>query len=268
MSVLFDPLAEFNEGHLGAFWARQQHKYPKVRSVPPINSPVDDFENQGRWLPPAIQLAISNRPHARLQMTSSNDEWMCQVQHDRLVMNWRKREVEYPRFTRTLEQLCEAWQDWTAFLNGHDRVRLRIRMWEMTYVNRIPRGELWNGPDDWPDVLPGLWGARFVQPEGTTIRGLSGQWVWDGLDQRSRIYVEPQLGRSKDTTEPDLLVLSLTARGIPSVSDSNGDNEMMGSGENVCIRECMKTGHALIINTFDEISSIKAKEHWGRHADS
>ena len=102
MSLQFDPPKGVNQAHLGAFWATQRNLLPIVRAVQPIVSPNEDFGNRrGQWLPPSLQLALTNEPDCRLQMISSDEQWMCQVQRDRLVINWRKRSEQYPRFSST-----------------------------------------------------------------------------------------------------------------------------------------------------------------------
>ena len=91
MSVQFDPPSALTVAHLGQFWATQKNIFPNVKAIQPIISTSEDFGNEGQWLPPSLRLAFSDEPQCRLQMTSADDQWMCQIQPDRLVVNWRKR---------------------------------------------------------------------------------------------------------------------------------------------------------------------------------
>src|SRR5690606_21512016 len=123
---------------------------------------------------------------------------MCQVQRNRLVLNWRKRGIEYPRFSVVWERFREAWAAWEVFLNSADVAPCEPRLWEVTYVNRIPQGKLWGSVSDWPNVFPGLWGGKFASIEGAELRGFHGEWVWESRNPPARLYVEPKPGRGME----------------------------------------------------------------------
>ena len=262
VSVEFEPPQGFNVGHLGAFWASQKDNFANVVATLPINPSLDDFGTDGQWLPPAIRLAFGNEPPCRLQMTSGDDQWMRQIQPDRLVVNWRKKAADYPRFDAAFEQFLDAWRALQQFFAGERMTAPAPRLWEVAYVNRIPKGALWESPSDWPTVFPGLWGGTSLAAEGLTLRGLQGQWVWDFLAENARLYVEPGHARSSEDSGLELLMLTLTARGPIR---SSGDTRPTGDFEQP-IQTGMELGHDLIVFTFDAIASARAKEHWQRHA--
>jgi len=260
ISIQFDPPKGLNQGHLGAFWVTQRDSLPHVRAVQPISTTNEVFGNQGQWLPPSLQLALTNEPDCRLQMTSSDDQWMCQVQRNRLVINWRKRSEVYPRFSATWDRFRVAWHAWQAFIGDLAMAPLKPQLWELTYVNRIPKENLWDTPGDWPKVFPGLWGGDFAVVDGAELRGLHGQWVWESSDPPARVYVEPKPGRSTDQPPQDVLLLSLTARGI--VGPLSADAQANESSEIDQIESGIGFGHAFIVTTFDRIASNKAKNAW------
>ena len=259
----FDPPKGLNQAHLGAFWGSQKDDFPLVRAIQPISTTDEVFGNQGQWLPPSLQFALTNEPDCRLQMTSFDDQWMCQVQRDRLVINWRKRSDQYPRFSATWSRFQEAWRVWQAFLAELKFAPLTPRLWELTYVNRITKENLWESPSDWPKVFPGLWGGAFASVDGASLRGFHGQWVWESADPVARIYVEPKPGRSTDKPPQDLLLLSLTARGPVGPPDAGIQQVEVATSEPMEFG--MNCGHALIVSTFDNIASADAKKAWGRH---
>lgn len=261
MSIQFDPPKGLNPAHLGAFWVTQKDSLPHVRTVQPIATTNEIFGGQGQWLPPSMQLAFTNEPDCRLQMTSLDDQWMYQVQTNRLVVNWRKRSDEYPRFSKTCTRFRSALDAWQTFLVESEMAPLRPRLWELTYVNRIPRGNLWEQPCDWPKVFPGLWGGDFAAIEGVELCGFQGQWVWEMAQPPARLYVEPKPGRSAEEPSQDVLFLSLTARGHANPSGASAANNIDG------IEAGVKIGHDLIVGTFDRIASDIAKKEWRRHAD-
>lgn len=261
MSVQFDPPKGLSLAHLGAFWDRQKESFPNVRAVQPIATTNETFGSQ--WLPPSLQLALTNEPDCRLQMISSDDQWMCQVQLNRLVINWRKRSEEYPRFDRTWTRFQTTFAAWQEFLNEFEIAPLAPRLWELTYVNRIPKGSLWQEPKDWPKVFPGLWGGSFATVQSASLRGFLGQWVWEQGDPPARLYVEPKPGRTSGEPPQDALLLSLTTRGPLSPKGSAQESSSVAS----LIESGIGIGHELIVGTFDRISSNEAKKEWRRHED-
>ena len=160
MSIQFEPPRGLNAAHLGAFWMTQRHDLPNVRTLQPIPSVQDDFGGVGQWLPPSLQFALNTEPDCRFQMVSADEQWMCQLQRNRIVVNWRRRAEHYPRFGATWQRFRELWTCWREFLGSMGLPRTRPQIWELTYVNRIPQGELWSQAGDWPQVFPGLWGGR------------------------------------------------------------------------------------------------------------
>lgn len=263
MSIQFDPPKGLNQAHLGAFWAGQRSILPMVRSAQPILATNEVFGDQVQWLPPALHLALTNEPECRLQMTSADDQWMCQVQRDRLVVNWRKRSNQYPRFSATWNRFLDVLRAWQNFLIDLKFAPLKSRQWELTYVNRIPKENLWQSPSDWPKMFPGLWGGNFATIEGASLRGCQGQWVWETTDPVVRLYVELKPGRTNENPPQPVLLLSLTARGPVLFNENEGQESV----EIEAIRFGMSRGHDLIVTTFDTVASNAAKKVWGRHAN-
>lgn len=258
MSIQFDPPKGLNLAHLGAFWVTQKDLLPHVRAVQPIATTNEIFGIQRQWLPPSLQLELTDEPDCRLQMTSVDDQWMCQVQRNRLVINWRKRSAEYPRFGATWARFRSVVGAWQEFLDELSMAPLQSRLWELTYVNRIQNENLWEKPSDWPKIFPGLWGGSFASVEGAELRGFHGQWVWESPNPPARLYVEPKPVRTAEEPYQDMLLLSLTARGPVESHGSAVDSIEAG----IC------GGHDLIVGTFDKISSEVAKKAWKRNANT
>jgi uncharacterized protein (TIGR04255 family) len=265
MSVQFEPPKGLTSAHLGAFWSSQQVAYPSVRSLRPIAATNETFGEANTWLPPALLFAVTDEPDVRVQMTSTDDQWMCQIQRDRLVVNWRKRDAGYPRFDATWTRFQKIWADWLLFLAEGKFLLTGPRLWELTYVNRIKKAGLWKTPADWPSVFPGLWGGAFAAAEGATLSGFQGQWVWETASPAARLFVEPRPGRTAGSSPEDVLLLSLTARGPLETTKRDLGND---SGSVEAIESGMNCGHNFIVTTFDRIASLDAKKTWGRHGNT
>lgn len=263
LSSEFVPPAALNEAHLGGFWSSQRAVFPKVFVRPPIGPSNEDFALDRAWIPPPVRFAISGQPRCRFQLASDDEQWMCQVQSDRFVMNWRKRRDEYPRYQRTLEQFRQVWRTFCEFVQVAIGETLTPTTWEVTYVNQVPQGELWKRVEDWPEVFPGLWPSRLAQAQAALeLRGLQGQWVWEMPRDvaAARLYVEASLRRLAADPPLDALLLNLTARGPVRPE----------SVEEPCAREAsivegLNRGHDLVVQTFDALGSPRAKLHWRRH---
>ncbi|HEX4143763.1 MAG TPA: TIGR04255 family protein [Pirellulales bacterium] len=261
LSVQFDPPPGFNAGHFGAFWATQKDRFGTVATSPPISTPAEKFGGEGQWLPPTFGLGISNDPQCRVQMTSDDGEWMGQIQADRLVLNWRKKAAAYPRFGEAYRRFLDLWRALHVFIVNERLASPAPRLWEVTYVNRIPKGELWNSPQDWKAVFPGLWAGGSKAADGLIFRGFQGRWVWDSHRENGRLYIDAYPASSADDPKTELLMVSLTARGPMKPT-----GEQSGTAEAVqVIKAGMDLGHDLIVSTFDTVGSDIAKKHWGRH---
>jgi len=267
ISVQFDTPKRLTQAHLGAYWATQRDQFPVVHSTNGLPAISEEFAGGRSWIPPSLRLALAEEPDTRVQMTSEDLAWMQQVQANRIVVNWRRRDDQadgYPRFTRTLERFLECWHAWNSFLRGVGLATATAAVWEVVYVNRIPCGELWQTAADWPRVFPGLWAGPFRGVEGAKLAGLQGQWVWETQDPPARLYVEPKPGRGPAPGFRDLLFITVTARGRLALPAKEAAGH---TDSNAGIERGLRWGHDLIVGAFDGLASEEAKRVWGRHDD-
>ena len=251
ISVAFGPIKGLNQAHLGVFWKELRETYPFVHSAQPLMQPYEEFGKKGSWLPPSIQLQLTHEPALRLQMTSENDEWMCQTQLDRIVVNWRRRGGEYPRFHETWARFSESWVAWLNFLDSMSIQRPSPVGWELAYVNRVFNDERPAGPQDWPSMFPGLWGSRIAAIDGCELVGLRGQWVWDCTESAARLYIEAKPGKFGNPLR-EALLLTLTARG--PIDDFDADSQGSADSSIAVIKRGVDSGHALVLGAFDRIT--------------
>lgn len=267
ISVQFDAPRRLTQAHLGAYWASQRGRYPIVHSTQGLPAINEEFAGGRSWLPPSLRLALAEEPDTRVQMTSADKAWVQQVQANRLVVNWRRGDDpagDYPRFTGTLERFLESWQAWNGFLTSVGVAPATPAVWEVVYVNRIPKGDLWKTPADWPRVFPGLWAGPFAGIAGASIAGVQGQWVWETAAPQARLYVEPKPARGPAPAFQDLLFVTLTARGRLPLSPKDPGGETDWEAE---FRRGLQWGHDLVVGAFDALASAEAKKAWGRHDD-
>jgi uncharacterized protein (TIGR04255 family) len=124
--------------------------------------------------------------------------------------------------------------------------------WELTYINSIPKGKLWETPSDWSKVLPGLFGSP---PSGgnAKLESFGGEWHFEIPPKRGRLHISVQLSRLKDELEP-VLLLQMTARGS------------VGKGAAQTFDEGLEIGHQATLDAFLEITSDDAQKAWEKES--
>jgi hypothetical protein len=88
LSIQFASLTELKGIHLGLFWKGFRKQYPDVSEQPPIQTVFETFGVP--QTPHAIQLqAFMSPPMPRYWFEKKGEPDLLQIQHDRLVHNWR-----------------------------------------------------------------------------------------------------------------------------------------------------------------------------------
>lgn len=180
---------------------------------------------------------------------------MIQVQNGRLHYNWLRRGTEYPRYEVLRPEFDQLLNRFRLFVKKQGVPELALDQWEVTYVNRIPRGELWQGPLDWTRVFRLTPAVQVADP--LELETQTGSWHFEIKPKRGRLHVELKHGipmkSGADRLGAELLVLTLTARGPVSVDSASGLSWEQGLD---CGREC-------IVRSFYDLTTNYAHEMWG-----
>jgi uncharacterized protein (TIGR04255 family) len=173
---------------------------------------------------------------------------MLQVQDTRFILNWRKQAGPYPSFDVLSSEIVEPFSAFRRFVDDAGLAPLELNQWEVTYVNRIHKGELWESPKDWPRIIPSL---AFPPAGRSDIAGetFSSDWRYRIGDDRGRLYVALRHAKAAPTAE-EFMQLTLTARGPISPDTSAADG--------------FKLGRDAIVRTFTTMTSKFAQEYWRR----
>ena len=156
LGVQFDRLRGFRNAHLGAFWKTlDASEWPAVSDAPLLRPQFERFADGARWAT-AVQLQITQDPACRLQITNKNSDRMIQLQNSRLHFNWLgEGGREYPRYEQKVRDgFVWALQCFIDFVIREELGDFRPNQWEVTYLNHIPKGTVWNTPNDWGFFLP------------------------------------------------------------------------------------------------------------------
>ena len=214
LSILFEPIVSVNDVHLGPFWWENRGSFPTVEPVQPIRSNSESFAFGTPFSGQNLTIELLGEPETRLMMSSADGDWLCQLQRDRMVINWRKINSYYPRYPAVRSKLESMWSSWCDFvlkIVGNAPVATK---WELIYVNKVTPTEHNLG---WEKVLPGLFHAELKQPTGGRLVGRRCQWVWDVESLNTRLVVDSVPAKHGPD---DSVILSLTARGELSSSKS------------------------------------------------
>jgi uncharacterized protein (TIGR04255 family) len=252
IGVQFQPLADYTTAHAGWFWRQHLDRadWPKVIETEPLQDQFELFGDEKKWGMPVFQIRMGAAPD-RTQFVRKDDERLIQLQKTRFIYNWRKRTCDYPRYRKLLPEFDTQFENFAAFVREVDLGEVNLNQWEMTYVNHILKGELWNSPEDWPNVIPKLYVPPRCLPD-TAIDSLAAEWSLGLPQNRGRLHVSLKHGRLRSATGPEALILQLTARGpLAAIQDLHGNLEL---------------AHESIVRSFAGMTSETAHRHWKRRS--
>lgn len=249
LSVQFEPLSGWSSAHAGRFWAEcLGEPWTKAQDAGRL---ADKFEKFGRgldWTAPGVRLE-AGQPGVRIQIVSDDDERLIQIQDSRFVYNWRKRSGSYPSFETLLPAFEANLANFERFVGEAKLGEVKPNQWEITYVDQIPKGELWNSPPDWSTIVPSL-ATPFGDSSGVSLESLASNWRLSIPDERGRVYVSAQHARIGSAEGLEVLRLEFVARGRVGL-----DADYLSGFE---------LGHDSITRCFLAMTSEKAHRHWQR----
>jgi uncharacterized protein (TIGR04255 family) len=253
LGVQFERLPGFRNAHLGAFWKTlDTDAWPDVFDAPPLQSQFERFIKSAMWAPIGAQLTIAQDLTSRLQIKNKTRDGMIQVQNGRLHFNWLGQTGgQYPRYKSVRNGFLWALQRFIEFATQEKVGDFRPNQWEVTYLNHILKGTVWNTPNDWGFFQP--LGAiptveRLVQGES-----FSGNWGFVIPEQRGRLHVQWQHGQTSEPEEQEVVVLTLTARG--PIAESGDPTQAILHGVDL--------GRETIVRSFATFMSKAANDYWG-----
>jgi uncharacterized protein (TIGR04255 family) len=258
LGVQFDRLPGFRNGHLGAFWKTlDAAEWPAILDASPLLPQFETFAESARWAMGGLQLTMTQELPGRLQIKNKAGDRMIQIQNGRLHFNWLGEAGRaYPRYEKVRDGFVWALQQFLAFVVEEKLGELRPNQWELTYLNHIPKGTVWNSPADWAFFRP--LGAVPTVEDLVDGESFDGQWHFVIPKQRGRLHVQWQHARKPEPKEEELIVLTLTARG--PLDPSKADIQPIAEG--------LDLGHETIVRSFQELMTDNANKYWGQKHDN
>lgn len=264
VGVQFHPIPGLHNGLLGAYWKTLGNDWPTATDAAPIEQQFERFGEGLNWDPLAISISLSRKPPSRLQISSLSSDRKIQLQNGRFHLNWiGTAGPDYPRFPQLAAEFRDQFGRFRSFLSGEGIETLRVNQWEVTYVNSLPRGGVWNSPSDWSRLFrsdPTL-AARIGDLE---LESFSGAWHYVIGNAVGRLHVEIRPTRDQTSlnrsawSSTEALLLILTARG--PIFNETADDEELGT--------YLTTGRKAISDAFRGITSEAAHASWGLQDES
>jgi uncharacterized protein (TIGR04255 family) len=254
LGVQFDRLPGFSNAHLGAFWkALDQVEWPTVSDAPPLPPQFERFTETAQWAR-GLQFQLTPIPPGRTQIKNRSTDRMIQVQNGRLHFNWLgNRGGDYPRYESVRAGFIDAIERFTNFVEQSDVGDFRPNQWEVTYINQIKQGTIWQTPAEWTFFEP----LRGIPTINNLIAGedFTGEWHFVMPDNAGRLHIEWQHAlRTVPDEEPcEVVQLTFTARG-----PLEQKNVALGS-----VLNGLDLGRETIVQAFANLMSREANQYWG-----
>jgi len=257
MSVQFAPLAGLSTPLIGWFWKSylpplsENDKWEKAVEAARLGDAYERFGDKEVW--GQFGFRMSMVPLAkRVQIIQSSNERMVQVQDSRFILNWRKQSGAYPSFATLSKEFWSLFPSLEKFAADASLGPVEQNQWELSYINHIPKGELWRSTSEWGKVIP-----RLSLPSGLVVEPTAGpvtvDWRFNFSEERGRLHVNLQHARlATAPSSEDFMQLTLTARG-PIDREKGWD-----------LKDSFALGHEAIVRTFTTMTSGEAHKFWKR----
>jgi uncharacterized protein (TIGR04255 family) len=245
LGVEFDPLTKWDIPHFGLFWQNIREEYQQHSVVPPLASQIEKF---GAWPKNEAFISFLEKPEVRCWYFNDAGTWLMQVQNDRFLHNWRKRNEAYPHYEEAQRRFLISWNHFCQFLESEGIEKPLVRQCEVTYINHIELNED-SALSELSEMFPAWAGNSsseyLSQPEAVVLNTI---YRLPDDKGRLRIVMQPVI-RHADLKR--IIQLELTARVFTS-----SDNDEISSS--------LDCGHEWVVNSFADFTSPGMHEIWKR----
>ena len=169
LSIQFRALSEFGNGHVGLLWSKFRKDYPDLSEQAPLQTIFETFGNV-QAAQQGIQIeTLLNPPMSRFWFTERSGHELIQVQQDRFLHNWRKREDEqaYPHYEAIRARFHEEIAIFEDFLRTEQLGELKANQCEVSYINAIELVEA--DPHSSLQEITSLWAGNLSQEAGLEL---------------------------------------------------------------------------------------------------
>lgn len=237
----FDAPDKLRMPHIGFLWNKFRADYPIIQHAPPIASAKGEI---------LIDKAIGI-PLPRVWFINKSDDQLVQFQVDRFYFNWRRRQMDYPRYEHVIKNFWIVLNTIGDFFSEFELGELKPIECELSYVNHIPIGQGWDTIDDLPKIF-----SDFVWKQANNRflpnpQKIAWQAEFSLPQKKGQLTVTlKQATRTEDKIS--LLVLELKTSGISESSNKEA------------IREWFDLSHEWIVQGFTDLTTPEIQKIWER----
>ncbi len=254
LSVQYAPLQHFSSAHAGWFWKNYLDKeWSTVQVVPRLDDQFERFGDEMIWRRSAgLRIAMQPEPD-RSQIVRADNERMIQIQDTRFIYNWKKQKGDYPSYDKLLPEFQQAFSSFKRFADDAGNRPLELNQWEVTYVNLLPKGGLWQTINDLQKIFPAL-SKPMTTTDNLFPEDFRGEWRLTIGNNLGRLYITINRGKVGSEKNEEVILLQFTARG--PLNDENETSFQSG----------FDLGHQSIVLSFTDMTSEVAHKFWKRRA--
>jgi uncharacterized protein (TIGR04255 family) len=251
LSMQFDALLDLRAIHLGDLWdIFGRSDFPSTEEQPPLPPQFEKAGSSRGLLPPQIQI-LNVPPLPRYFFISGSGSEIIQIQQDRFVYNWRKREGSdvYPRFEAVEAKFEEYATRLLGYISRKNLGNVRVTQAELTYVNQIQTSGVPGELENVVSVFSGNYTDNFLHDPEEVQLSLRFPMLRNG-EFCGRLYVDVRPAASLETAA--VLNMVLLARGKPDGNDIKA------------VRGFFSIAREYIVSGFASITSRQMHLAWGR----
>lgn len=250
ISVQFKPLAGFRSAHFGLFWLEclPGKKWTLCEDAGLVPHELERFDSPILNLPPQKMDTIDSLGN-RAVYRSEDGRNSVHLQPDRLIYSCVRKGDPRPSYRDIRAEFDPLFGRFQEFCDLHDFGQIQPDLWEVSYTNAVPKGELWDSPKDWHKVFPGLFQPKLPEVGGMLWSTFDGEWFFEMTNQSGRVRVKARKAIANQTNEV-VLLLAIRARG-----------PLSESGTTWC--EGLDMGHRAAVRLFHDVASVEARAAWG-----
>lgn len=242
IGVVFKPIPEFKAAHYGLFWHRIRDRFPVCMDVPPLPSVLEGVSSgEMSFLP-------------RVWYITRDEDRLLQIQPDRFLLNWRKREISdvYVGFEQCQKWFLDDLNGLLEFLINEGLGKIIPKQLELNYINHVSRDDLLGDLRNLSEIFP--------------VLRLS-EWSEDG-----RIPLPEKFSCQFQVVSPDhagemLITLATAIRAedtMPIIHLSFQVIVPLPENESVSLEPTLNSAHDWIVHVFKGMVPVSALQKYWR----
>ena len=215
ISTYFNPpIHGLRNEHIGLFWHSIKDEFPIVSQQLPLVNVNIDAQLGGEEI----------FPMPRYWMISSDDTNVMQIQKQAFMLNWRRRDAEYPYYENIKPIFDKYYSKFQAFISSETNTdNLQIDVCELTYINTVESCEYWSVPGDVNKIIPSF-SIPTMAPSPKSAPSYNCTFVY-AIDDDLHLRVSIRNAQSAQHPELPILVFEIRASGqIGLTNKSDADS--------------------------------------------